>query len=56
MLTTERYGKFAKGAKGVGELATVPTAPACQGAYYKLDGVFRTRLPLENTFYRKGKK
>lgn len=55
-LTTEKYGRFANGAKGVGELATVPTAPACQGAYYKLDGVFRTKLPLENTFYRKGKK
>jgi len=44
----------AYGAKGVGELATIPTAPAIQGAYYKLDGVFRQKLPLENTYYRKG--
>jgi len=43
------------GSKGVGELSTIPTAPAIQGAYYKLDGIFRQKLPLENTFYRKGK-
>ena len=46
----------AYGAKGIGEIATIPTAPAVQGAYYALDGVFRTKLPLEDTFYRKGKK
>ncbi len=44
------------GAKGVGEIVVVPTAPAVQGAYYKLDGNFRTKLPLENTFYKKAKK
>ncbi|MCC8190508.1 MAG: selenium-dependent xanthine dehydrogenase, partial [Planctomycetes bacterium] len=44
------------GAKGVGELATIPTAPAIAGAYYALDGSFRTRLPLDNTFYRKPKR
>jgi selenium-dependent xanthine dehydrogenase len=43
----------AYGAKGVGELATIPTAPAVAGAYYKLDGVFRQKLPLDNTYYRK---
>jgi len=41
------------GAKGVGELATIPTAPAISGAYYKLDGEFRQKLPMENTFYRR---
>ncbi|MGL4392651.1 MAG: selenium-dependent xanthine dehydrogenase [Fusobacteriaceae bacterium] len=46
---------LAYGAKGVGEITTIPTAPAVQGAYYKLDGKFRTSLPLENTFYRKAK-
>ncbi len=50
------YGPYAYGAKGVGELATIPTAPAVQGAYYRLDGEFRTKLPLENTFYKKPKK
>ena len=43
----------AYGAKGVGELATIPTAPAISGAYYRLDGKFRQKLPMENTFYRK---
>jgi len=46
----------AHGAKGVGELATIPTAPAIGGAYYKLDGIFRQKLPMENTYYRKGTK
>ena len=40
-------------AKGVGELAAIPTAPAIQGAYYKFDGVFRQKLPMEGTYYRK---
>ena len=42
----------AYGAKGIGEIATIPTAPAIQGAYYALDGKFRTSLPLEDTYYR----
>lgn len=41
------------GSKGVGEITCVPTAAAVQGAYYKLDGKFRTELPLKNTFYKK---
>ena len=43
----------AYGAKGIGEIAAIPTAPAVQGAYYALDGVFRTKLPMEHTYYRK---
>jgi CO/xanthine dehydrogenase Mo-binding subunit len=43
----------AHGAKGVGELATIPTAPAIQGAYYRLDGLFRQKLPMEKTCYKK---
>lgn len=46
---------LAYGAKGVGEITCIPTAPAIQGAYYRLDGNFRTKLPLEDTFYRKKK-
>lgn len=46
-------GEYAFGAKGVGELATIPTAPAAAAAYYRFDGKFRTRLPMEGTFYRK---
>ena len=46
---------FAYGAKGIGEIATIPTAPAVQGAYYAMDHVLRTRLPMENTFYKPAK-
>jgi selenium-dependent xanthine dehydrogenase len=46
---------LAYGAKGIGEITTIPTAPAVQAAYYKLDGVFRKKLPLENTAYKKKK-
>lgn len=49
----EDYLPWALGSKGVGEIASIPTAPAIGGAYYALDGVFRTRLPLEGTPYRK---
>jgi len=41
------------GAKGVGELATIPTAPAIAAAYYRLDGKFRQKLPMEETYYDK---
>jgi len=44
---------YAYGAKGVGELCTLATAPAVQNAYYRLDGEFRTTLPLVNTPYSK---
>ncbi|MGH0052140.1 MAG: selenium-dependent xanthine dehydrogenase [Sphaerochaetaceae bacterium] len=47
---------IAYGVKGVGELTTIPTAPACQNAYYRYDGKFRTSLPLEETPYRKKKR
>ncbi len=46
----------AYGAKGIGEIATIPTAPAAQGAYYAMDHVLRTTLPMENTYYSKKKK
>ena len=44
---------FAYGAKGIGEIATIPTAPAAQGAYYARDHILRTCLPMEHTFYQK---
>jgi selenium-dependent xanthine dehydrogenase len=47
---------YAHGAKGVGELCLIPTSPACAHAYYRYDGKFRASLPLQDTFYRKGKK
>lgn len=44
---------MAYGAKGLGEIATIPTAPAVAGAYYFRDRKHRTKLPLDNTAYRK---
>lgn len=44
---------LAFGAKGIGEIASIPTAPAVQLAYYNRDGIFRTSLPLEKTPYSK---
>lgn len=45
---------YAYGAKGVGELATIPTAAAVAGAYYRFDGKVRLSLPLEGTPYTRG--
>jgi CO/xanthine dehydrogenase Mo-binding subunit len=42
------------GAKGIGEISTIPTAAAVAGAYYARDGVLRTSLPLEGTPYKEG--
>jgi CO/xanthine dehydrogenase Mo-binding subunit len=44
---------LALGAKGIGEISSIPTAPAVQLAYYQRDGRFRTKLPLEGTPYSK---
>jgi len=44
---------IAYGAKGVGEIASIPTAPAVALAYYKFDGKLRSSLPLRETPYRK---
>jgi len=37
------------GAKGVGEIALVPTASAVAGALYEFDGVRRNRLPMKDS-------
>lgn len=43
------------GAIGIGEITSIPTAPAIAEAYYQLDGQRRNKLPLVNTPYeRKG--
>ncbi len=44
------------GGKGIGEIATIGTAPAIQNAYHNLDGKLRWRLPLEDTPYSKSRK
>jgi selenium-dependent xanthine dehydrogenase len=42
---------YAYGAKGVGEICLIPTAPAVAHAYLRRDGRARFRLPLEGTYY-----
>lgn len=42
---------LALGAKGVGEISSVPTAAACENAYYKLDHKERLTLPMKETYY-----
>ncbi|MEA4899824.1 MAG: selenium-dependent xanthine dehydrogenase [Eubacteriales bacterium] len=44
---------LAYGAKGVGEIAAIPGAPAAAHAAYRVDGVFRQQLPINHTAYRK---
>ena len=39
------------GAKGIGEIATIPTAPAVANAYHALTGREYTALPLKDTYY-----
>lgn len=46
----------AYGSKGIGEIATIPTAPAVQNAYYKRDGKLRPKLPMDDTYYSNKKK
>ncbi len=46
-IIVERSGlDVACGAIGIGEITSIPTAPAVAGAYYKYDGNYRTSLPL----------
>lgn len=53
IIIEKNKGDLAFGAKGVGEITSIPTAPAVQGAYYALDKKFRTSLPLKETYYKK---
>ncbi len=43
------------GAIGIGEITSIPTAPAIAGAYYKWNKEFQTKLPLTRTPYEKKK-
>jgi CO/xanthine dehydrogenase Mo-binding subunit len=53
ILIEKNPSPLAYGAKGVGEIATIPLAPAVASAYYSYDGQFRSELPLRETAYRK---
>ena len=51
-IIVEKKGlNVACGAIGIGEITSIPTAPAIADAYYRYDGRLRTSLPLENTPY-----
>lgn len=43
------------GAIGIGEITSIPTAPAVADAYFRFDGVRRYQLPLEGTPYSRKK-
>ena len=47
-LTEDAYG-----AKGIGAIRLIPTAPAVAQAYLRRDGRERLQLPLEGTYYRR---
>lgn len=53
LIIEKNSSPLAYGAKGVGEISSIPTAPAVASAYYKLDGKLRTSLPLQETPYKK---
>jgi CO/xanthine dehydrogenase Mo-binding subunit len=51
-IIVEKAGlNVACGAIGIGEITSIPTAPAIADAYFRYDGHFRTALPLANTPY-----
>ena len=51
-IIVEKQGlNVACGAIGIGEITSIPTAPAIADAYYRYDGQFRTALPLTDTPY-----
>lgn len=53
ILIEKNPSPLAYGAKGIGEISTIPAAPAVAAAYYKYDGKIRRSLPLAGTAYRK---
>ncbi len=55
ILIEKNPSPLAYGAKGLGEISTIPTAPAVAGAYFRRDGTFRTELPLAGTPYSRKK-
>ena len=51
-IIVEKQGlNVACGAIGIGEITSIPTAPAIADAYCRYDGRLRTSLPLEGTPY-----
>ena len=53
ILIGKNTSPHAYGAKGVGEIAAIPTAPATASAYHRFDGRVRLTLPLAGTPYQR---
>jgi len=51
----KNQAELAYGAKGVGEIVSIPTAPAIACAYWQRDGKLRTSLPLKDTPYSRNR-
>ena len=51
VIIEKNHSDLAYGAKGIGEICSIPTAPAVALAYWQYDGEFRTNLPLIHTPY-----
>jgi selenium-dependent xanthine dehydrogenase len=49
ILVEDQHPAGPYGAKGVGEIGLVPTAPAVAGALYKFDGIRRFTLPMKDS-------
>ena len=51
----KNQAELAYGAKGVGEIVSIPTAPAIACAYWQRDGKLRTSLPMKDTPYSRSR-
>jgi len=49
----KKIDREAHGAKGCGEISTIPIPPALQLAYYNMTGDFQTTLPLKSPYMRR---
>ena len=55
VIVGKSHSELACGAKGIGEICSIPTPPAVQLAYYNWNGEFQTSLPLAGTPYSRKK-
>jgi selenium-dependent xanthine dehydrogenase len=51
----KNHSELAYGAKGIGEIVSIPTAPAIACAYWQRDGKLRTGLPMKDTPYSRNR-
>jgi len=51
----KKIPREAHGAKGCGEISTIPISPALQLAYYNRTGAFQTKIPLDTPYAKKAR-